>query len=117
MSKTSWVILLFLAFYIALAQPGLPPCWMEAKPCAHHPHFNVNPLSDHNHDYLRMDTLSLGAVVITTSLVPVSLLILSLWLTSITRMMTGVILISKSWRLAPDPPPPRFSFPDSISHN
>jgi len=110
MSKTSLAILLFLAFYTTLAQPGLPACWLQADPCANHPHFNRNPYAEHDHEYLRLQALSLANVVLPTSLVPASLLIQFLGWTNITRMTTRLILSSKSWGLPPDPPPPRASF-------
>jgi hypothetical protein len=115
MSKLDLALLIFLACYTALAQPGLPPCWLEAEPCAHHHHVSQKPHSEHDHDYLRLQALSQTSVVILTSLVAASLLIVILGWTGITRIIGSVILTSKSWGLVPDPPPPRFSLHPSFS--
>lgn len=107
MSKLGLAVLFFLAFYTVLAQPGLPPCWLEAEPCANHAHVDQNPDTDHDHEYLRLQALFQASVVIPTSLAIAGALILISGWTSITRMIAGVIVTSKRWGLAPDPPPPR----------
>ena len=84
--------LYFLAFYTAIAQPGLPACWAMAEPCEVHPHFG-NAHVPHSHDYL-IEMMQANAMVLLPLVALQSKLLISLL---------------GSWTPLVDDPPPRLA--------
>ncbi len=103
--------ILFLACYTTLAQPGMPPCWLEKHACESHPHFSQHQAeTPHSHEYLFDLSQAQAAQDLSLVLAPVSLLIAALFGTRILRKMCLPILDGFFWIYSFDPPPPRFSF-------
>jgi hypothetical protein len=102
------MIILFWAGYTALAQPGVPPCWLEKQPCQVHIHFSKAQESHpHTHEYLFDLTRATGAQALATVLLPAGLLIELLMASFIFRKLHRPLLVKHSWAALPVPPPPR----------
>ena len=94
----------------ALAPPGLPACWLQARPCAVHVHYGESHAgSAHAHDYLL--ELAHGQPVQISPLewTPIGLLLALLFPAQILRPRVRPALTRSDWLSSPDPPPPRLS--------
>ncbi len=99
------------AGYTALAQPGLPPCWLEAQACKIHPHISQqHSESNHTHDYLFDLAKAVAALGLPIVWVPASVLIYLLFLSPFIKIDIDRILDKREWVNSPEPPPPRLSF-------
>jgi hypothetical protein len=109
MRLTVRILIGFLICYTALAQPGIPACWLEAHPCQIHIHFSHEQAAHpHSHDYL-FDMAKADSPALPVLLIPISLLIELLFLIQIFQN-TGIPTFNmRGWILLPEPPPPRFS--------
>ena len=104
-------LIVTLAFYIALAQPGMPACWLEAQPCEAHVHFDKTQAgSPHSHDYLFDLSKVQDSPGVSLLFIPISLLITLLFLVQVSREIPNLTLGGRGWVSSPDSPPPRFSF-------
>jgi hypothetical protein len=98
------------AFYTVLAQPGLPPCWLESRACEFHPHFSRHHAeTPHTHDYLFDLAKTTTVQGLHILLIPISLLIELLFLSPLLRKELSPALIERIWISLLDPPPPRFA--------
>ena len=108
-----WIVhcIVFLfAGYLALAQPGLPACWLQANACASHPHFSKHHEQiPHTHDYLKDMTQATIAGGIPVVLIPVILLIRHLCQTLLVQHKNQAAIHEREWNIPPDYPPPRVS--------
>ena len=105
------LFLLLWAGYLTLAQPGLPACWLEARPCEYHIHLGRQQVgSAHSHNYLFDLANASAAQALAISPVPVNLLIEMLFLISLFRGSTSAVLRELNWIAPPFPPPPRAGF-------
>jgi hypothetical protein len=103
------VFLLVWAGYIALAQPGVPACWLEAHACEFHVHFSQHHAeTPHSHSYLFDLANAQGAPGLSPLLIPVGLLIALLFNSRFFRMFGMPVLAESSWKFLGEPPPPRF---------
>jgi hypothetical protein len=98
----AWVI------YLALAQPGLPACWLDTRACEFHPHFSKSQAENpHQHDYL-FDLIKASVdQALPVSLIPISLLIELCSLITLFRKAVSPALFDRKWVVSLDPPPPR----------
>jgi hypothetical protein len=96
--------------YTALAQPGLPACWLQAKACQIHPHFTGEHAGGpHTHDYLFDLTKTIASSGLAVVLIPISLLI-GIMLANLLHFITAYPpLIKRSWIALLEPPPPRLA--------
>jgi hypothetical protein len=102
------VLLILWAGYTALAQPGLPACWLEREACEVHPHFGpYQATHPHSHDYLLDQAKASAAQGLPHLLAPLSLLIEILFLSRLLRPATSLPVAGQGWTSAPEPPPPR----------
>ena len=109
------IAILLLAGYMCLAQPGVPPCWLEAHACAVHPHFSQEQAeAPHSHDYLLDLARSSTAGFLPVLLTPISLLIELLGLTLLLCGAIHAIVNERQWLAAIEPPPPRSTKPLGI---
>jgi hypothetical protein len=105
------VLIIIWAGYTALAQPGLPPCWLEARACEIHPHFSrQHAESPHPHDYLFDLAEATASAALPILLIPMSLLIELLFLSPLLRTTGSPAVIEWTWVSPLEPPPPRGSF-------
>jgi hypothetical protein len=96
--------------YIALTQPGLPACWLEAHACEIHVHFSVHQAEiPHSHDYLLDLTKAQGASVLPSLLIPAGFLIALLFGSRIFRQVVFPLIENFFWNTLPDLPPPRLA--------
>jgi hypothetical protein len=100
----AWIV------YTALAQPGLPACWLEEQACQVHQHFSQS-LSEtpHTHEYLSDLVKGTSAQGLPVLVLAISLLI-ARWFTSL--LFRGSVSPSpgnRLWLFPPEPPPPRFA--------
>ncbi len=107
MSRPGIILIVLLVGFVALAQPGLCPCWLMLDISAHHPHPDGHPERPHSHGYLadlfQTDTVAAIPLLV----VPAQTLIAqhalgALWWRVPNRewQLTG-------WMSAMEPPPPR----------
>jgi hypothetical protein len=105
------VFIIFWAGYTALAQPGLPPCWLEARACEFHPHFSQRHAeTPHTHQYLFDLAKATASLGLPNFLIPVSLLIELLFPSLLLHKVAGPVVIGQTWIAPLEPPPPRASF-------
>jgi hypothetical protein len=96
--------------YIALAQPGIPACWLEAHACEIHIHFSKHQAeTPHSHDYLLDLAKAQGAPALPTLLIPASLLIALLSCSRVFRQVVFPVTEKYFWKALPDLPPPRLA--------
>ncbi len=109
LSRFAFRILMILwAGYTALAQPGLPACWLEAEACEVHPHFGpYQATHPHSHGYLLDQAKASAAQGLPHLLAPVSLLIEILFLSRLLRPVASLPVVAGAWAPLPEPPPPR----------
>jgi hypothetical protein len=97
------------AAYMALAQPGLGPCWMLAEVRRFHPHPFSHPEQPHGHDYLMDLSFSSSSQPAPAILSPGDFLE---GLGSLRDLWAGAIppiAGSPLWSPLPSPPPPRLA--------
>jgi hypothetical protein len=100
-------VLVFLAGFTALAQPGLCPCWLIGDVRDYHPHFNGRPQRPHHHNYL-FEMFPAGAAVLAEpTLLPAASLILLLGLAALWQSRRDAVIFSRPWAPLPFTPPPR----------
>jgi hypothetical protein len=100
--------MLLCTLYLALAQPGVPACWLSARACALHQHFSpAQAHHPHSHDYLHDLAAGQALQLLPASLAPAGLLIALLFLIQIWRVMRPAALRPPLWVWLPEPPPPR----------
>jgi hypothetical protein len=108
MNKVKWGFLVFLVFYLSLAQPGIPACWLMDDPCQVHIHYDKHHAENlHHHDYLFELTTTNPAPALLTMLVPLSLLLAGLFLTLLLHPGPVAVLYAHDPYFSPDSPPPR----------
>jgi hypothetical protein len=96
----------FWLFYLILAQPGLPACWLEKNACEAHPHPGGHAAVPHTHEYLFEDVQT-ASPALPVRLIPARLLLEFLaqaglwWQVSLEDTRSG------GWFTLLDPPPPR----------
>jgi hypothetical protein len=99
------------ALYTALAQPGLPACWLERIPCESHPHFSPEQAGHpHSHLYLLDLVGSSVAPGLAALITPLSLLI-EIFLAGQLLLIfeTSSPRLGHLWKALPEPPPPRLA--------
>jgi hypothetical protein len=100
-------LILAWAGYTALAQPGIPACWMEASACEAHVHFNHHQAeTPHSHDYLVDLASGQGVPGVAALLIPVNLLLDLIFGGLVLRAMLAPVLVIFVWNDHPEPPPP-----------
>jgi hypothetical protein len=109
MSRVGLALLIFLAAYIALAQPGLCPCWLMHDVRTYHPHPFAHPERPHPHDYLLEIFSAETAAVSPPAPMPVLTLILLLALGSLWWRTDSSRVPLARWAAPPATPPPRLS--------
>jgi hypothetical protein len=93
---------------MALAQPGLPACWLEVRACEIHPHLSRRQAeTPHEHTYLLDLALATSAAGMPVSIIPASLLIRLLSRSSLFRKSESIAPFRLDWIARLDPPPPR----------
>ncbi len=103
------VLILLLAVWLAFAQVGVCPCWLEKDIAAGHPHFVPNQDKEHGHEYL-LDFSDATVVIAALPLVlQASLFIASLIHTGVLRGFANLIVLNQMWQAVPRTPPPRLS--------
>jgi hypothetical protein len=108
---TARLLILLWAGYTALSQPGIPPCWLEARACELHPHFGARHAgSPHSHEYLFDQSMATTALGLPALLIPASLLIELLFLSPLLRSPMSPACRERSWLAPLEPPPPRPAF-------
>jgi hypothetical protein len=102
------LVIIIMAGYTALAQPGIPACWIEVNPCEIHPHFSRQHLENpHSHEYL-YDLAKTNVVqVLPIILIPLSLLIEILSGTLLLPIAANSLESQLKWISLLKPPPPR----------
>ena len=107
MRRSVLALSLFLAVFIAFAQPGLCPCWLMIDVAAHHPHLDGHPERPHTHGYLfdLFQAQTVAAVPLT--LVPLSILIALQAAGGLWRPLHTPSLSVTGWSFSPLKPPPR----------
>jgi hypothetical protein len=102
------VLLVLLVMVLALAQPGLCPCWLAAEATGWHPHPAGLAQHPHDHDYLN-DLFQAEAAAAG----PVAALPASLWLLAaagaglLLSRRAATLQLPLAWQPVLDPPPPR----------
>jgi hypothetical protein len=95
----------------ALAQPGLPACWLEKQACQVHHHFSKSHSeTPHTHEYLSdlvKATSTQGSPVLDHA---ISLLIALRFTILLLRGTANHSPSNRLWLAPPEPPPPRFAF-------
>ncbi len=101
-------VALFLAGFMALAQPGLCPCWLMADVAANHPHPDGHPERPHSHDYLFEMFASGLAAPPPRAVIPARLFVAHLASQGLLRL-TAIEGLAPAigWQAALEPPPPR----------
>ena len=101
-------VALFLAGFMALAQPGLCPCWLMEDVAANHPHPDGHPERPHTHDYLFEMFASGLAAPPPRALIPACLFVAHLASQGLFRLAaTERTAQAIGWQPATEPPPPR----------
>ncbi len=107
----SRLFILAWAGYTALAQPGVPACWLEAHPCEVHIHFSQHQAeTPHSHGYLLDLAGAQGAPGLANPVTPIGLLIGLLFSSQVLRELAFPSLAAFLWKSPPEPPPPRCAF-------
>ena len=107
MSRLTLALLIILAAFVALAQPGLCPCWLFADVGKYHPHPDGHPERPHSHAYL-FELYNSQTVASTPSLpTPARTLILFLVLSTVWWCVGNYAPSLTSWASPPSTPPPR----------
>ncbi len=103
------VFTLVWAGYTALAQPGLPACWLERHACEIHIHLSKEQAeSPHSHGYLFDLASADGAPALPSLLIPVGLLLALLFGRLVLRELISPMPAQAIWESLLEPPPPRF---------
>jgi hypothetical protein len=106
------LILLAWASYTALAQPGIPACWLERHACEIHIHLSQRQAeSPHTHGYLFDLANADGAATLPSLFIPLSILFLLIFDTLIMRGFTRQLTGESRWISRLEPPPPRTLLP------
>ncbi len=100
-------ILVCLAGLMALAQPGICPCWLLADVEHLHPHPAGHPERPHSHGYLSDLFMSGMPAVAEPTLVPAATLILALALAARWRTVSELSPAYWVWAASPRRLPPR----------
>ena len=109
MRRITLALLLFLAGYLALTQPGLCPCWLIREVRIYHPHPFAHPERPHPHDYL-FELYNSQTVASTPSLpTPARALILALALGALWLYVAHTTVAILGWAAHPPIPPPRLA--------
>ncbi len=109
MSRPALALLIFLAGFTALAQPGLCPCWLVREVRIYHPHPDSHPERPHPHGYLlELFNAEMGATVPPFP-TPARTVIVSLAHGSLWRRIGGHAVSVVDWAAPPPMPPPRLS--------
>ncbi len=102
--------ILIWAAWLALAQPGLPACWMAPRPCEAHVHFGDGHAGQpHSHDYLLDLSRAQAGQGLPVQVVPAALLLALLFSTGLFRSLAGLPLFRQQRVWLPEIPPPRTS--------
>ncbi|HVN54240.1 MAG TPA: hypothetical protein VMT46_07910 [Anaerolineaceae bacterium] len=101
-----WILLL-LAAYTLFAQPGLPACWLEAQPCASHPHPFGHAEEPHSHDYLLDMVLSGAAPAAPIVFAPLAEILALMGLADIFRYLGEHLAQGGAWKPVSITPPPK----------
>lgn len=108
MKRLTRSTVLFLILYTALAQPGLPACWLMAHACEVHVHFSQEQASHpHTHEYLFDLAAGQGTQASTVQLAPALVLIKLLFSVAVWREACQPTTPGRQWMGALEPPPPR----------
>jgi hypothetical protein len=107
MSRLALVLLIFLAAYMALAQPGLCTCWLIRDVHTYHPHLAADPERPHSHFYLIEFYNSQTVANAPPFLTPARTLILALALGGLWRRISHTTMFVAGWTSPPLIPPPR----------
>jgi hypothetical protein len=104
------VFTLVWAGYTALAQPGIPACWLERHACEIHMHFSKEQAdSPHSHGYLFDLASAEGASALPTLLIPVGLLLALLFGSLVLRELVSPTPAQALWESLVESPPPRLA--------
>ena len=107
MTLAKRAILLFLFFYTMAAQPGLPACWLMAKPCAVHFHLAGMAEIPHSHGYLFDLVRATAGPILPSAVPPAGQLLALIGLVKLWKELTKHLVINHSWVLSALVPPPR----------
>ncbi len=107
MSRSALALLIFLAGFMALAQPGLCPCWLVRDVRLYHPHPGGHPERPHSHGYLLELFNAESAAVASPLPIPARTLILFLALSTVWWCIGGYAPALTGWASPPSTPPPR----------
>jgi len=109
MRRLTLALLLFLAGYLTLAQPGLCPCWLIADVQKYHPHLFAHPERPHPHGYL-FEIFNAESVAVAPPLpIPARTLILASAISSLWWHIGSHAFSVADWAAPPPTPPPRLS--------
>ena len=103
------ILLVFLASLIAVAPPGLCPCWLIADVRTYHPHPNGRPERPHPHNYLFELFHSQTAAASPEPLIAIRDLVLALIGTGVWRRLSRQARPAHGWVMPPPTPPPRLT--------
>lgn len=107
MSRPALALLIFLAGFTALAQPGLCPCWLVRDVRIYHPHPDSHPERPHPHGYLLELFNAESAAVAPPLPIPARTLILFLALSTVWWCVGSYAPSLTGWAFPPSTPPPR----------
>ena len=111
MGRLLALFLLFLAFLISFAQPGICMCWVQPDIQQNHPHILGQDQVEHDHGYLQNYNLSNVAVILFLWMPHGSVFVELLACTGLGRKLTMWVIIFSEWRDPPQTPPPRMLIP------
>jgi hypothetical protein len=98
---------LALVTLVAIAPPGLCPCWLLREPERVHPHLDGWPERPHRHEYLFSLFQSQAAAAAPVAVLPAGLLLLCQALAAVWRRIPEPIFPARGWSFSPLTPPPR----------
>lgn len=102
------ILSLIWAGMTVFAQPGLPPCWLEAQACQTHAHFSpTHEQTPHSHAYLFDLAQSSTLQALPNLVIPLSVLLALLGGARPRQRLTAAVLPVNAWISPLDPPPPR----------
>lgn len=108
--RLAFALLIVMAGYMSLAQPGLCSCWLIAEVKDIHPHPDGQPDRPHDHRYLFEIFQAQNIAIANIYVVAVAVLIASLAGASLWHQMLDQAPGGNGWSSPPDIPPPRLAF-------
>jgi len=103
------ILLAFLAGLIAVAPPGLCPCWLIADVRTYHPHPDGQPDRPHTHDYLFELFHAQPVAALPGPPITIGDLMLALIGAGVWRHLSHRAWPAQGWATPPPTPPPRLA--------